>query len=228
MRITSISPNSYQLTQFGLVNCYLVHEAEGFTLIDTGIQKSAEAILEAARKCGDQICRVLLTHAQMDHVAGLDSLTHLLGMIDVAISRRDARLLASPPDMSLDLDEPHTKLRGGFPGAKTKPAHFVEAGELYGSLRVLATPGHTPGHMSFLDERDGTLYAGDAFLGFSGLRVVCDAPLYFPNLFTWNNPAALASALKLRDLPIQRVACGHGKVAQGKDQLLCALDHAVI
>ena len=61
------------------------------------------------------------------------------------------------------------------------PATFVAEGELYGSLRCLATPGHTPGHFSFLDERDGTLLAGDALVTMGGeLRTAADATSYFP------------------------------------------------
>lgn len=226
MRVTAITPNAFQLTQLGFVNLYLVREPDSFTLIDTGISKSVDPILKAARQHGSPIKRILLTHAHMDHIAGLDSLAHLLGSVDVAISRRDGRLLASPPDMSFEAGEPQTKLRGGYPGARTRPTHFVADSELFCSLRVIATPGHTPGHMSFFDERDGTLYAGDAFVGVGRLRVVCDAPWYFPNLFTWNNSLSLASAKRLVDLPVQRVACGHGAVREGHHLFTAALDHA--
>jgi glyoxylase-like metal-dependent hydrolase (beta-lactamase superfamily II) len=227
MRLTPISANAFRLTQYGFVNCYLVREHDGFTLIDTGIKRNVDSILDVSRHCGAQICRILLTHAHIDHVAGLDSLVHLLGQVEVAISRRDSRLLACPPDRSLDPGEPQTKLRGGFPGAQAVPTHFVEDGELYGSLRVLATPGHTPGHMSFLDERDGTLYAGDAFEGFGGLRVIGDGPWYFPlaDIATWNKPLAVASAQKLARLPIHRIACGHGPVRPAS-QISTALHHA--
>jgi glyoxylase-like metal-dependent hydrolase (beta-lactamase superfamily II) len=226
MQLVPISSHAFRLTQYGFVNCYLVRESDGFTLIDTGIKSDAASILAASRHCGAEICRILLTHAHMDHVAGLDSLTHLLGQVEVAIGRRDARLLSSPPDRTFDPGEPQTKLRGGFPGVKSVPTHFIEDGELYGSLRALATPGHTPGHMSFLDERDGTLYAGDALLAVGCLRVVSDAPWYFPNLFTWNDPTALASAQKLSRLPIHRFACGHGRVREGGELLSKALRHA--
>ena len=69
----------------------------------------------------------------------------------LAISGRDARLLAKPPaqDRTLDPGEPQGKVKGGFPGTRTRPTHLVVEGELFGSLRCVATPGHTPGHFSF-------------------------------------------------------------------------------
>ena len=57
------------------------------------------------------------------------------------ISTRDARLLAK--DMS-SIREPKEKLRGGYPGAETKPDRTVDPGDRVGSLEVIAAPGHTP------------------------------------------------------------------------------------
>ncbi len=215
MKMTSITENLVQLTRFGLVNCYCVKESDGITLVDTGISGSGDDILEAARTFGGEINRILLTHAHGDHIGSLDDLAMKLGKVDVAISQRDARILKK--DLSLDRNEPQTRIKGTTPGAKTIPTHFVEDGELYGSLRIIATPGHTPGHMSFFDERDGSLLAGDALACVSELRVAGDAPWFFPfpNLATWHKPTAYASAKRLLELPIERFACGHGQVRNG-------------
>ncbi len=85
----------------------------------------------------------------------------------MSISARDARLLDK--DKSLDPGEPSTKLRGGFPGTKTKPGVLLAPGDHVGSLEVHAAPGHTPGHIAFLDPRDGTLYCGDAYSTLGGV-----------------------------------------------------------
>jgi glyoxylase-like metal-dependent hydrolase (beta-lactamase superfamily II) len=88
---------------------------------------------------------------------------------------------------------------------------------LYGSLRCIATPGHIPGHFSFLDERDGTLFAGDALVGVGRLAVSGYAPWYFPlpNVATWSKTVALASAQRLMEFPVTQFACGHGAVRGG-------------
>ena len=213
MKVRQSTSNVLQLTRFGLVNCYLVREDDGFTLVDAGLPGGAKVILQAAVKAGAPIRRILLTHGHGDHVGAVDALVALEPGLELAISARDARLLRK--DTSLDPGEPQTKIKGSVPGTKTVPVKFVTEGELYGSLRCVATPGHTPGHFSFLDERDGTLFAGDALVTMGGqLRTAADAPWFFPlpTLATWHKPTAVASVARLLELPIARVAPGHGRV----------------
>jgi glyoxylase-like metal-dependent hydrolase (beta-lactamase superfamily II) len=132
-----------RITRLGMVNAYLVREDDGLTLIDTMLGGSAGKIIAGAEASGAPIVRILLTHAHADHIGSLDALKKRLPEAEVIISTRDARLLAK--DMSLDPDEPKDKLRGGYPGAETKPNRSVEPGDRVGSLDVIAAPGHTPG-----------------------------------------------------------------------------------
>ena len=228
MKVTQSTTNVLQLTRLGLVNCYLVREEDGFTLVDAGLPGGAKDILLAAAKAGAPIKRILLTHAHGDHVGAVDALVAQQPGLELAISARDARLLRK--DESLDPGEPQTKIKGMVPGIKTVPATHVSEGELYGSLRCLSTPGHTPGHFSFLDERDGTLLAGDALVTIGGeLRTAAKAPWFFPfpTLATWHKPTAVASVARLLELPIARVAPGHGRVLEtGRAALTAVVDAA--
>jgi glyoxylase-like metal-dependent hydrolase (beta-lactamase superfamily II) len=226
MKVQSVSAFSHQFIRFGFVNCYLVRESDSFTLIDTTVPGGAKKIIDAARAIAQEpIARLLLTHAHGDHIGSLDALAAALGQPQVAIGKRDARLLPKKPaqDRSLDAGEPQCKLKGGFPGAVTKPTHLLSDGELYGSLRVVATPGHTPGHMAYFDERDGTLYAGDELFTLGGEVTISGfGPRRFPftPLVTWHRPTAVASARRLLELPIQRYASGHGRIIEGGPELL--------
>ena len=219
MKTTSIGANAYQLTRFGFVNCYLVHEADGFTIIDTGLAGSADAILEAARSAVTSLRRIVLTHAHMDHVGSVDALVETLGAgkVELVAPARSLPLLQRPPDKSLRPGEPGGKNKGGLPGIASRPTRLLEEGELIGSLLAIETSGHIPGHLSFLDQRDGTLYAGDALIGMGRLSISGFAPWYFPlpNFATWDKATALASAKKLLTWPIERFACGHGAVQPG-------------
>jgi glyoxylase-like metal-dependent hydrolase (beta-lactamase superfamily II) len=190
-------PDITRVSRFGFVNCYLVKEDDGLTLVDAMIPGSAKAIQTAAAKLGAPIVRIALTHAHTDHIGSLDALHALLPEAEVLISSRDARLLSK--DLTLDPDEPQTKLRGGLPGAATKPTRTVEEGELVGSLQVIATPGHTPGHVSFLDPRSNTLICGDAFSTLGGVATTAKPNWKFPlpATATWHKPTELESAKKL-------------------------------
>lgn len=235
MKVTRITPHACQLTRYGLVNCYLVRE-EGtagqpadLTLIDTGLKGSEDEILAAAQSLGASIRRIILTHAHVDHVGSVDALAAKLPGVALATGTRSLPLLQQPPNKSLLPNEPTAPIKGGLPGIATPITHTFAPGELFGSLRVLDTPGHIPGHLSFLDERDGTLFAGDALIAVGRLSVSGFAPWYFPfpNVATWDKPTAIASARKLLDQPIQRFACGHGSMREGGTAALrAAIDHA--
>ena len=229
MRRTEHGEHLIQITQFPLlfpVSCYLVREDDGLTLIDTALASNVGAIAAAARAEGAAIRRIVLTHAHMDHAAGLDGLRAAFPDAALLVPTREARFLAG--DLSLDPGErlPGAKLRGGWPKVAARPSRTIEPGERVGSLLVVAAPGHTPGHVAYLDTRDRTLIAGDAFYSRGGVAVVGTIrPLFpFPALATWHKPTALATARALRELAPSRLAVGHGPVTEGP---LAAIDRAI-
>jgi glyoxylase-like metal-dependent hydrolase (beta-lactamase superfamily II) len=211
-----------RITRLGMVNAFLVEEDDGLTLVDTMLPRSTKAVLKAAG--GREIKRIALTHAHGDHIGSLDALVAELPGVEVLISGRDARLLAK--DTTLDAGEPDVKLRGGYPGAKTRPTRTFEAGERIGSLEVVAAPGHTPGHVALLDTRDRTLYCGDAYSTLGGVATTAKVNPRFPlpGLATWHKPTALESAKALRALDPARLAPGHGKVVESP---AAAMDAAI-
>ncbi|UFU00808.1 MBL fold metallo-hydrolase [Radiobacillus kanasensis] len=195
------------------VNCYLVEEKSSLLLIDAALPKKADAILNVAAKIGKPITHIILTHAHGDHVGSLDELKERLPNARVAISERDARLLAG--DKSLDPGEGTLPIKGDVPkGVKTRADLFIKEGDKIGSLRAVATPGHTPGSMSFLDERTNFLIVGDAFQTRSSIAVSGTlVPLFpFPAFATWNKEVALQSAKKIAALSPNLLAVGHGKM----------------
>lgn len=109
MKINKIS-NIYQLAFLRHVfpiNCYLIDETQGLTLIDTGMGFCKNGILKEAKKLGKLITKIILTHPHVDYIGSLDSVKNEYPGASVYVSARDARLMNG--DFSLNKTEP--KLR---------------------------------------------------------------------------------------------------------------------
>src|SRR3954471_6208062 len=171
-------PPVTRVSRFGFVNCYLVEEDDGLTLIDALVPRAGKVVLAKADELGRPIVRIALTHAHGDHVGSLDELAQQVPDAEVSISVRDSRLLAG--DKTLDPGEEIGKLRGSYPRVKTKPGRLLAPGDRVGSLEVVAAPGHTPGHIAFVDTRDQTLYCGDAFSTLGGMATTAKLNPRFP------------------------------------------------
>jgi glyoxylase-like metal-dependent hydrolase (beta-lactamase superfamily II) len=221
MKTTTVTPNLTQLTRLRFVNAYLVREDDGFTLVDTTTGGAAASLLAAAERASAPIRRIALTHGHSDHAGSLDALKERLGdSVEVLIPELDARILAGEHVVD-------GKLPGGWPKAlKTVPDVRLSAGDRVGSLEVVATPGHTPGHVSFLDTRDRSLIVGDTFTTIGGAAVSSHFYLRFPLAYmaTWDKTKDLESARTLRALDPALMAVGHGQPVRNPG---AAMDAAV-
>jgi glyoxylase-like metal-dependent hydrolase (beta-lactamase superfamily II) len=155
----------------------------------------------------------------------VDALVARVPGLELLAGAREARFLAG--DRSLDASErpdPSAKLRGGVATVRTRPARLLADGDRVGALRAVASPGHTPGHLAFVDERDGTLYAGDALHTVGRVLVSGSFAWRFPisPLVTWHQPTAVASAERLRALGPARLAVGHGPVVEAPGRAMAA------
>ena len=102
---------------------------------------------------------------------------------------------------------------GSWPKITTKPDVRLTGGERIGSLEVIPTPGHTPGHVSFLDTRDRTVIVGDTLTSIGGLAVSRTTYYWrFPlaAMATWDKGKDVESAKKIRALDPAMLVVGHG------------------
>lgn len=180
------------------VRAYLVPHATGLVLIDTGMDPTGQALDAAVVEVGadwSDISHVLISHNHVDHVGALAHVRH---------AAAGAQVLASPLDRVPD-------------------ARPVTAGDKIGALQVLATPGHTPGHLSFLDQDRGLLFIGDC-LGVSNGRLV-----RAPVPFTADPDRAEETLHTLRALRVQRMLFAHGpELIDPWAQLDALLDHQIL
>jgi glyoxylase-like metal-dependent hydrolase (beta-lactamase superfamily II) len=207
MKRTDVTENLIQVSKWGFMNAYLVREDDGFTLVDT-MMGAADPIIEAAAAAGRPIKRIVLTHGHADHVGSLDKLHEKLGAeVPVMITETDAGILAGAAVA------PPAEKRGGWPKLTTKLDNFIKPGDRIGSLEVIASPGHTPGHVAFLDTRDRSLIAGDTFSSIGGLAVPSHPHLRFPlpYLATCDRTLVIDSAEQLTALNPTALVLGHGK-----------------
>src|SRR5258706_4969160 len=227
MRITRLGAHLTQLAKWPVafpMNCYLVEEEDGLTLVDSTIFSPAEDVAKLVKQLGKLLRRIALTHAHGDHVGGVSGVRKLYPRREISISELDGRILAG--DKTLLPGEPQTPVKGSFVKVDWKPDRLLKPGDRVGSLEVIAAPGHTPGHVAFLDVRDKALIGGDAFQTRGGIAVSGDLRLLFPfvAMATWNKPTALASAAALRALEPSGLATGHGEAIK---EPAAAMDRAI-
>jgi glyoxylase-like metal-dependent hydrolase (beta-lactamase superfamily II) len=165
---------------FDLVNSFaFVDDDEQVTLVDCGVRRAPRRIVDGLAAIGKRpadVTRILLTHAHPDHAGGAAEMVSRTGA-GVAVHSDDAPFLANgqspPPDRSTRLGRLMARRSAGFSpvrnGTDLRDGQVLDVG---GGLRVVHTPGHSPGHVSLLHERTGVLITGDALFNVLGFRGV--------------------------------------------------------
>ena len=184
--------------QGDLYNAYVV----GDVLVDSGTKKHAKKLLAGVD--GRGITAHLISHAHPDHAGSSHAVVAELG-VPVWASEPDAPLIeAGEPAINSSLMK-----RVG----KTKPVavqrRLQDGDDVGAGFRVLATPGHTPGHISRWREEDRTLLAIDAIFGMSPITRR-KGPQMPPRFLSVDNDLVKATIKRLAELEPTVVYFGHG------------------
>ncbi|OCG72246.1 hypothetical protein A9G43_02815 [Gilliamella sp. Occ3-1] len=116
-----------------------------------------ELLIKAVEKLGVNIKQILLTHGHLDHVGAATILAKHYDVKIIGPSQEDEFLLTSLPQQSTQFGFPYTD--SFLPDRWLKEGEQIQVGNI--SLDVLFCPGHTPGHIVFINHLDKQAFVGD-------------------------------------------------------------------
>ncbi len=213
-----LAPGVFRIPTAGrnFVNSFaLVQDDGSVTLVDTGLKRAPARIvagLAAMGKHPHDVTRIVLTHVHPDHAGGAAEMSRRTGAPvlvhggDHGWARSGAitgsndrttrlgRLLARTGTSTIEAFEPGPPLQDG------------EVLPVSGGLRVVHTPGHSPGHVSLLVETTGTLITGDALFNFGFLGGARLSPSFLCSDFAMTE----RTAHRLGDLDYEVAGFTHG------------------
>ena len=175
---------AWKRVDLGFVSAYLLVRGTSVAVVDTGVAGNADAIgtaLQAASASWDSVTDVILTHHHPDNAGGLG---------DVAARASRASIHAGAADIDTIPTSPRTIVAA------------ADGSDIFG-MQVVATPGHTDGHISVFDRGTRVLVAGDALGNTGGLTG--------SNPQFTADPAQAAQSVKtLATLDAGTILFGHG------------------
>ncbi|NNF04302.1 MAG: MBL fold metallo-hydrolase [Rhodothermales bacterium] len=139
-------------------NCYVVSDEGRAVVIDPSCREQAEidTLVSAIRKADLSVERILLTHAHIDHIFGCRAVSDEFG-VGIEVHADDVPLLENASSQAamfgIGMDEPPE------PVGMLEPGSTVAVGGE--QLRILHTPGHSPGSVTFHHTASGAALAGD-------------------------------------------------------------------
>jgi len=154
----------------GAICCYLL-DAEEPTIVDPGPTTTLERLVAELAGAGvgpHDLRHVMLTHIHLDHAGATGHLAEIFPRATVHIHADGASYMVDPERLIAStrrtFGEAHDRLWGEM---KPVPADRIRAWDPgdpgpWQGLRPMPTPGHIAHHLAYLDERDGTLFSGDA------------------------------------------------------------------
>jgi len=199
----------------GTVNAYVLVEDDGLTLVDCGYPGSCETILRSLSGTGhsaSDIRRLVITHADIDHMGSLADLRRRTGAEVLAhalehdvIAGRKRRQWGTGPEGKLLAFAYQVLLRTGRINleAATVDGTLNDGQSCGGSWQVVHTPGHTPGHIALYEPGQRVLITGDA-LGQRRGALRGPKPMYAANI-----KEAVSSVRKLAELRPETLLFGH-------------------
>jgi len=224
--MTQIASGVYSMKQNkgGHVHAFLLDNGTDLTLIDTLFDTDARQILERIESIGrtiEDLKHIVLTHGHRSHLGGLATLARLSGAnvysheweADIIAGERPAQPVTIVPmrPLSIYWRVYYLQFGAALGRGKHPPCPVLstlEDGDMVGPVRVLHTPGHTPGHLGFWWPERRILFAGDAIATYPVFEAGWPA-------FNLNPTQQRISIRRMADLEAEVLAVGHGDPITG-------------
>ena len=211
-----------------------IRDENGIILFDAGYPDQADDIEQALADIGGTIAditAIVLSHHDHDHIGSLAELKRRNPKIRVLSGAKEADYISGKKTSLrlLQALEYNKTLTGDEKEFGERFARYLETVEhcpvddvvqdldyLCDGVRVIGTPGHTPGHISLLLEKEKLLLAGDALAIENGKLAKANPK------FTLDKEEALKSVEKIKNLNLERISCYHGNMYSGpvKEELV--------
>jgi len=140
--------------RFG-TNSYLVEDEETHDAVVIDSNLEPDLVIDVARTRGADVKAILLTHTDLDHIAGLHELREAFGAVPVAVHDAERAVVVEGKPLRREFGPLATQLDNVTSLVAGQP---YRAGSL--EFEVLHTPGHSPGGVTLKIE--GFLFTGDA------------------------------------------------------------------
>ena len=198
-----IIKNIYIIEGIGNANVFLLGDKDGFVLVDTGIFKKTNRLINQLKEQGFEpanLKQIILTHCHCDHIGGVTEL----------VKYSDAKVAAHAKDIPYILQEKviqgayhdmmveEQKVMRQFECNIKKIDSALKDGDILDGLRVIQVPGHTPGSIALYEASRKIMFFGDVVRNNEKKGITTG----MPEKYNFDTDQTIADAAKLLEFQL--------------------------